>query len=189
MGWRFWKRKVVKGSKVREVQVLGLQVEQVEQKEIQLVNQAMSEFSKARNQMLGSTNSGLKDAMRVLNQVQSLLLNARVFNQKVKKLAKRLEDDLVDLRDGTRDNRAGVLSTDELEILTFGQQVDANIDALVAKIKELESLLSARDPYSLEKVRNEEKLIGLGLQGLYTKLVNLYELEKKVEELTAAWVA
>ena len=215
MGWLFGKKKVeAKGEKSREVQVLVQQEERFQQKAAQLAAKALREFTHTAGQLYYGTDHAneqgwvafshytdekARDLGKEFNGVAATLLDIRVYLKKIVKLAQVLEADLLEVREGDKNKKAAYLSEDEHRVLSFGQDLDSFILLLVQKVKEFSKFDFARikntgymNPKDEAAGKEAKKLlddINLSIAGLEKNLAELYALEKKVEELTNAYLA
>ncbi len=212
--WFFSKKKVApetKKEKVKEIQVLVHEEKSEENKMYDLVKKARVAFGSAGEKCRywnkdeyakidGSRN--LYYFKKDLNETIEFLLNSKIYGKKVVGVAERIEGDLLDIRDGNGERRLDFLSPDEARVLSFNQDILAQIKTIVEKLNvlsglELEGLLEKKDEkgffvpkdkdVSIE-VRKIMDDVYLGLSGILNNLNDLIELEKKAEELTAAYV-
>jgi len=210
----FLERKKVPEEK-REIQVLEQVEEKIERKEIKLCEGAIKEFDKAMKQCSLDSDYNRshgwavfdgyerdKKFLAYIDETERLILNIRLYADKTQKLSDRLEKDLLDIREGTKDKRINYLSDSENRVLSFGKDLKRHIQIIVSKLKqiaayELEEIKAKnRGPVSKipkdevlgKKIRDEMLSIKLELSGLIRMLGDLLLLEEKVEELTKAYV-
>jgi hypothetical protein len=209
MGWFFRKKKIPQEKK--EVQVLEQVEEKIEKKEIKLCEDAIRAFTEAGHQCYFTSSTSRERGWVAFNspqhnkkfvahvdETQQHLLNIRTYANKMVKLAERLEKDLLDIRDGTHEKNVDYLSNSESRVLSFAKDIRKHVQQLVAQLKQLSQhdLIEVRntgymDPKDTalgKRIREEMVAIQRGLNGLHKMLLDLFELEKKVEELTVAYI-
>lgn len=209
MAWFFRKKKVP--EKKREIQVLEQVEERVERREIKLCELAIESFTQAGHEcyfthsiahqkgLIAINGPGeIRKMLEHIDEAQRHLLNLKGYARKHQKLARRLESDLLDIRDGTQDKKVDFLSTSESRVLSFGRDIARHIQQLVEQLKTLsqhdlnevqnEGYLNPKNTQLGTQIREEMLNIQRGLNGLHKMLLDLFELEKKVEELTAAYI-
>lgn len=209
MGWFFRKKKIPQEKK--EVQVLEQVQEKIEKKEIKLCEDAIRAFTEAGHQCyftfstshekgwVAFNSSGHnKKFLKAVNETQEHLLNMRTYAKKMIKLSETMESDILDIRDGTHDKKIDYLSNSESRVLSYAKDIKKHIQQLVDQLKDLtqHDLNAVRNTGYMEpadtslgkKIREEMLQIQRGLNGLHKILLDLFELEKKVVELTKAYI-
>ncbi len=215
MGWLFGKKKIApakKGEKAKEIPVLVKEEEEASQKAVKYVSDALSIFISFGNKVYYGSNASAekgcvawpKDNISIqglrtgFSAVAAPLLNAGMYTKKIVKLSQRMEADLMDIRGGTKDRKADYLSSDEHRILSFSQDIDNHIQEVVAKIKVLVKIdfneienkgyLEPKNKKLGADVKNLMDEIHRGIVAIKQSLIELYELEKKVEVLSEEYV-
>lgn len=178
MGWFFKKKKI---GQQGEISVLERKEQKVTRKEIKLCEEAINCFHFVKSQW----NVDGSIMVKKIDETQKKLLDLNIYFNKMVALAKRLEADLLDMREGTKDARVNYLSSSELQILDFAKSIKKQIEYLISKLQELHNYGSKGKH---EDVSRFIDLMTLELNGLHKLLVNLFELELKVEELTKEYV-
>lgn len=213
MGWFFRKKQIPqekKDQKKKEVQVLEQVEEKIVKNEIKICEKMIHKFSEAshltyiwhehahKGNWITINAKDIKKFKKLMTEAQEELLNLKGCAKKTKKLSEKLENDLLDIRDGTHDEKVKYFSESEHRVLTFNRELLTNIDQLIQQIKvilgndlkEVENTgyCSPKNSKVGEKIRKEIIELNRGLNGLHKMLLDLFELEKKVEELTVAYI-
>ncbi|MBW2980455.1 hypothetical protein KY360_03500 [Candidatus Woesearchaeota archaeon] len=195
-----------KRAKAEEKEAVVLEVveERVERKEIKLVEEGTRSVRRAENELAHSgvdfvsfhSEGDLKIFREWLGAAETKIANVRNYSKKAIALARRLEADLLDIRNADPENRTEALSEDEMRVITFAIRINENITELAAQIRslrntKLEPLI--RPPGGSQEAASRNllaslRLINNGLASLHKHLVELFALEKTVEELTKEYV-
>ena len=164
MAWTLWGKKG-KG----EIKKLISEEKEVSRKEIKIVEQARREFILTREG---------------IGRSQTSLANALIYTKKLEKLAQRLESDLLDMRNGSKDNRLVVLSNDELRVIDYVKDIKYRIQSIIEDMGGIEK----EGHESHDWARTTAPGIPYKLAALHENLVELFALEEAVEKLMEEWV-
>jgi hypothetical protein len=204
MVWFFSKKKVADTKK--EIQVLDKEQIKVIVDEVKYANSALSRISNVTlysfeefvkhleyYKKINTSYEKKSGFIKCISDTSQDLLNMKIFSKKHKKLAERLESDLLDIRGAEKNNKAEYLSKNETDILEFGKNIDEHIDILVKQLDDLSNLDNYQkildgDKQMVETLEAAFNNVKLGIPGLIAMLQDLLELEKKVEEFTQAYV-
>jgi hypothetical protein len=188
------------GNKKKEVVVLQSQEQRVEKEEIKLVEGMIRKFTEGTQYNLILSYRGIIDGKKsksvfpILSKVEGDLLNLKIYNTRLSKLARRLSADLLDMRGASNKNDLRVirshLSEDERRVFAYILRINEEIDEIVEKIRYLKSNIDHYD----RKVDNTESILkGIStinnlLVSLKTHLVELFTLEQDAEKLMKEYV-
>lgn len=202
-------KRVKKGE--RQAEVLEIAEERVEKEEIKLVEEATRLFMAAAGKTYYDTSHehekkmvalnrdvDLKELLALLGQAETNLANVRNYTARVAKLAGRLEADLLDIRDSTKDRRMEALSEDEMRVINYNRNINHHIRTLVGRIRVLKNkdfeqirnkgYFHPKNPELAKEIRRLMRSIHEGLSTLHKHLTELFTLEEAVRELTAEFV-
>jgi|GEM_PF-4898498 len=199
-GWLFAKKTITdpKTEKKKEIVVLEKTQLPLVSRELNYLGEALAILSKITWWSPGFMNNNIAryqvqsgDIANIIRTAEIPLQNARIGVGKISKIAKKIEQDLLDIRGATQNTKADHFSLDELRVVSVCQNISKEIDEIV---KELRTMLNFPFrqldskyilPDSLGKAdRDELKEAGNDMWNKHKYIIGRISwLEKSVKEL------
>ena len=171
-------------KKKKEIDDLEIKEESETCKELEDIDAILLKFNiLTRNR--GTFNDHKEKYMEFLNQLEDKLHDMKVHNDRLTKIAQKLEDDLVSLRKKAQDENLLKMTKREKEVLQFGKNLTRHIDQTAKIVKDFKT----RDFKKDEEYAEEYASLSRNIYGLKKLLEELFDLERNVGKLTREFLA
>jgi hypothetical protein len=197
-GMKFFESKTP-ASVQQEIPKLAEREEEQQRNELAVIRDAVTKFGyyiSIETHAMGHrayARNNLQALADQLREGQRALLNARMYGQKVKTLAQRVEKDYTRVRDFKKDDKVQYLVDDERQILTRAKSLNNHLSHLATTAAELaneiENLLAkSQAPLDIEdkkvkKILENIKELHLDTADVEKSMKALYNLERTADQL------